>query len=278
MTRYAKSATGGKRETEEGTAWQALKQTISPEREKNKKRKKVKESVAETTVAFPVKAADLAGDQVIKKLKKKNRNKQKVVEEAMKLEQNNQGQSNFRPKQGKGSQKFSNIHPAVKRMQRAEVHRNRRAAKNPCFVCRSTRHKASDCPKGNEKGVGLCFKCASTEHTSATCPRTDIKGYPHAVCFICNETGHLSRACPDNPRGLYPNGGCCKECGGIEHFAKDCPNKVRQRQRQDIKLKSLSSSKSNVEDDDMMDLEEFVKVKKQTPPVQQQKKPKVVNF
>ncbi len=47
--------------------------------------------------------------------------------------------------------------------------------------------------------------------------------FPYAKCFICRETGHLSKQCPDNPRGLYPNGGCCKWCGSVEHFKRDCP-------------------------------------------------------
>jgi zinc finger CCHC domain-containing protein 9 len=29
--------------------------------------------------------------------------------------------------------------------------------------------------------------------------------------------------CPDNPRGLYPNGGACKNCSSVEHYARDCP-------------------------------------------------------
>lgn len=35
--------------------------------------------------------------------------------------------------------------------------------------------------------------------------------------------GHISRQCPDNPRGIYPKGGACKECGDVTHLKKDCP-------------------------------------------------------
>lgn len=35
--------------------------------------------------------------------------------------------------------------------------------------------------------------------------------------------GHIARQCPDNPKGLYPNGGCCKLCGDVTHLRKDCP-------------------------------------------------------
>ena len=47
--------------------------------------------------------------------------------------------------------------------------------------------------------------------------------FPYAKCFICKEIGHLSKQCPDNPRGLYPNGGCCKLCSSVEHYKRDCP-------------------------------------------------------
>ena len=47
--------------------------------------------------------------------------------------------------------------------------------------------------------------------------------FPYAKCFICKEIGHLSKQCPDNPRGLYPNGGCCKWCSSVEHYKRDCP-------------------------------------------------------
>lgn len=289
MTRYAKPVTG-KKEAEEASSWSTLKQTIahsSSSIDMQKKKKKRQKKLKDTVVSNPdmssssIVVSNPSSDnqtEVVKKLKKK-RNKNKLVTDAIKSESNNtlNKTSTKNPsKQGKGTLKFSKLDPEVKRQQRAEVHRNRRAARDPCFVCRSKRHKASNCPKGNDKGIGTCFKCASTEHTSSACPRKDIKGFPHAKCFICNETGHLSRACPDNPRGLYPNGGCCKECGSVEHFAKDCPTKVKQKQNQSIKLKSLKSAKCNVEDEDMMDLSDFINVKKDVKP--QSHQPKVVKF
>ena len=165
-------------------------------------------------------------------------------------------------KLGKGSFKFSLLSSEEKRNQRRDVRRTRRGKKAPCFVCRSSKHKASNCP--NAEGIGICFKCASTEHTTTDCPKKySIEGFPHAVCFVCKEKGHLSSKCPDNPRGLYPNGGCCKVCGSVEHFAKNCPQK--QQKSRTIKLQTIS--KNSIEDDGLIPRTnhqtEIVRVKKQ---------------
>lgn len=304
MTRYAKTVISGKKQAEDASSWSSLKETIhtttsdtpKAEKVKKKKKRKMKEGVESAVIncsdnvskpelnTKSVSDSHDTEDRVIKKLKKK-RNKQKLVDDAIKSEAASTpskshplpvvSSSEQHRKQGKGSLKFSAMKPDLKKQSRADVHRNRRDSRNPCFVCRSTRHKASNCPKGLDKNLGICFKCASTEHTSAYCPKKDIQGFPHAKCFICNETGHLSNVCPDNPRGLYPNGGCCNECGAVEHFAKDCPTKMKKRRDQNIRLKSLKSPKSNVEDNDMMDLQEFIKVREDKPKPHQ---PKVVKF
>jgi len=175
-------------------------------------------------------------------------------------------------KLGRGQWAFSKMDPELKRQQRADVHKNRRGKLNPCFVCRGTDHKAADCPEGRDKGVGMCFKCSSTEHTSERCKRTDIEGFPYAKCFICNETGHLSKACPDNPRGLYPNGGCCKECGSVEHFAKDCTKKQGRAENVTIKLKTLGEVRG-IDDDGFIP-----ERKKKVVPALAKKVVKVVKF
>ncbi len=54
---------------------------------------------------------------------------------------------------------------------------------------------------------------------------TLLGGFPFATCFICKERGHLTRSCPDNPRGLYPQGGGCKQCGSVEHLSANCPER-----------------------------------------------------
>lgn len=82
--------------------------------------------------------------------------------------------------------------------------------------------------KKNEVKTGICYKCGSTEHRLQQCT---VKGdsFAYATCFICGKQGHWSRLCPDNPNGLYPNGGCCNECGSIEHFKRDCPTLLKKQ-------------------------------------------------
>ncbi|VDP09804.1 unnamed protein product [Soboliphyme baturini] len=83
----------------------------------------------------------------------------------------------------------------------------------------------SECPKSADDPAissGICFKCGSTEHGAYSC-RSKVKGFPFAKCFVCGEEGHLSRQCQKNLKGLYPDGGCCKHCGSINHKVKECP-------------------------------------------------------
>ncbi|CAH0725579.1 unnamed protein product, partial [Brenthis ino] len=148
-----------------------------------------------------------------------------------------------------------------------------RVKREVCYNCRKGGHNLSDCPdlKSNLPGVdaadGLCFKCGSTEHRQFKCKVQRDKEFRFATCFICKESGHIARQCPDNPKGLYPNGGCCKLCGDVTHLRKDCPTVQNSKEETSIKLQTLNDD--NIED-----------IGQQLKPVSQEtiKKPKKIKF
>ncbi|XP_050348226.1 GATA zinc finger domain-containing protein 4-like [Nymphalis io] len=127
-----------------------------------------------------------------------------------------------------------------------------RVKREVCYNCRKGGHNLSDCPdlKSNIPGVdsaeGVCFKCGSTEHRQFECKVQRDKEFRFATCFICKESGHIARQCPDNPKGLYPNGGCCKLCGDVTHMRKDCPTVNDKKEETSIKLQTLNDD--NIED------------------------------
>ncbi|KPI99859.1 Zinc finger CCHC domain-containing protein 9 [Papilio xuthus] len=128
-----------------------------------------------------------------------------------------------------------------------------RIKREVCYNCRKGGHNLSDCPElkskipGVDSAEGVCFKCGSTEHRQFECKVQRDKEFRFATCFICKEAGHIARQCPDNPKGLYPNGGCCKLCGDVTHLKKDCPTMNDKKEETSIKLNTLGAT-DNLED------------------------------
>ncbi|KAJ3009242.1 hypothetical protein HKX48_008081 [Thoreauomyces humboldtii] len=123
---------------------------------------------------------------------------------------------------------------ALRRRTRRERNREKKMI---CYLCRNPGHSVGNCPKTNQTPSdplaptgppGICYKCGSPDHTSSQCRDKKIKGYPFAHCYVCDTTGHIASACPDNERGMYPNGGSCKFCGSVRHFARDCKPAVQE--------------------------------------------------
>lgn len=87
-------------------------------------------------------------------------------------------------------------------------------------------------------GGGICYKCGSTEHRLSECPKRKYSKHrsktnyendtdlPYAKCFVCNQMGHLSSQCTSNKeRGVFVNGGSCRNCGSKYHIAAQCPDR-----------------------------------------------------
>lgn len=174
-----------------------------------------------------------------------------------------------------------------------------------CYRCRKPGHTAENCkefskdslqgdgkciPVRKTGGVNICYKCGSIDHRIQDCPKIkpflpkERKGrqpsrldfgklgdLPYANCYICNKSGHLASQCPENSKGLYPKGGSCKECGSVDHYAKDCPGQIKEKDDDD----ASNASSTSVTIDQYLDEPEPVVEEKKT---KSTKKRKVVNF
>lgn len=170
-----------------------------------------------------------------------------------------------------------------------------------CFRCREKGHSAASCTApevtgeaslsssvatGERSGGGgdkICYKCGSMEHNIRLCPKIQsyirpgqkkidfgkIGELPFANCYICNNSGHLASFCTNNKKGLFPNGGGCRECGSVEHFATNCPQSGKKKK------------KEQKSDDESVDIEQFLEElteKKTQVQEPQKKKKKIVKF
>ncbi|XP_067937839.1 zinc finger CCHC domain-containing protein 9-like [Watersipora subatra] len=186
---------------------------------------------------------ELSSNTTVKKVKKKTEKSGKAVSLPAKAD-----------KTEKRLKAIPDAIKEVKRIRKSESRRVKRIAVRGsgkhCFNCRKTGHVLSNCPKTNKQteGTGICFKCGSTNHTSKFCKVKTKEGgqgaYPYATCFVCKLTGHISKDCPNNDHGLYPNGGCCLECGSVRHFRRDCPVGQRKKGVTNYTLSTMSNSES----------------------------------
>jgi len=149
----------------------------------------------------------------------------------------------------------------AKYTQKARDRRNQNRSKSRmrdtiCFKCRKRGHAVIDCPEASaeEKNQArqkssssiICYKCGSKDHALRACKKLTPKErssftakgrldysqivLPFATCFICNEKGHLSSQCTKNTKGIYIEGGCCKECGSKNHLFAYCPERNKKEQ------------------------------------------------
>lgn len=151
---------------------------------------------------------------------------------------------------------FKDIKGAIKLERRRAEKALARLKKKVCFHCRKSGHALSECPEiidSHEKAMNICYKCGSTEHTAYNCKVTHGNQFRFAECFICKEQGHIAKQCPDNPKGLYPRGGACKQCGDVTHLKKDCPQLIEKKEEMTITAGLRDDRMIEVLDEDLME-------------------------
>lgn len=164
----------------------------------------------------------------------------------------------------------------IARQRRQKQHDQQRKKDVVCYHCRQNGHFVADCPSKakSELETSICYKCGSTEHALSACPKknsgkaTDL---PFATCFLCKEKGHLASKCPKNTKGVYINGGECRNCGSRDHLASKCPNAK----------KSKAKTQETDDSDDVTELLEPDTISRETkrePAATTERKRRVVKF
>ncbi|KAG1661119.1 Zinc finger CCHC domain-containing protein 9 [Nymphon striatum] len=285
MTRWARINKTHSAKGEDPTPWNIMKKVNNLENESSESKSNNDSSVTKKAkkdikVNKPVQTNN---SDVVNELEARNPVGKKLVEKRKIIKgvnKNKNGYIDLDPEVEKSIQKLKGtlwnkgfsgeeIRGVIRKERRHAEIVKKREMKKVCFNCRKPGHNLSDCPEissSADQSTGICFKCGSTEHSIMQC-HIKTSNFPFAKCFICGEQGHLSRKCPDNPRGLYPNGGCCKNCGSVEHFKKDCPK--LQDKATELFVEKISSNAS-------VDAERFNVVKKDTSDAVKMKK--VVKF
>ncbi|XP_077673261.1 zinc finger CCHC domain-containing protein 9 isoform X2 [Eretmochelys imbricata] len=234
MTRWARTSTTHSKKPLDATPWEDMKSGSTSGTVGNKQ-----QNYSNTL--------SLKNDQVKKKNKKKKDYLNEDVNGFMEyLKQSSQFIHNGKVRAADSHEVREEVATALKKDKRREGRRLKRQEmkKNTmvCFHCRKPGHGIADCPavlESQDMGTGICYRCGSTEHEITKC-----------------------RAKVDPAIG-----GCCRLCGSVEHFKKDCPENHYSDQAVTVGRWSCGMS---------ADYEEILESPKpQKPKV---KVPKVVNF
>ncbi|XP_055713550.1 zinc finger CCHC domain-containing protein 9-like [Phlebotomus papatasi] len=104
----------------------------------------------------------------------------------------------------------------------------REKSQQRCLGCRELGHLLKDCKVFAKKARDICLKCGSSDHKHNVCPVYKGPRFDYATCFKCKQMGHISKYCPKNAHGIYPDGGSCNFCQGVDHLARDYPKNRRR--------------------------------------------------
>ncbi|KAJ1912053.1 hypothetical protein H4219_005743 [Mycoemilia scoparia] len=155
-------------------------------------------------------------------------------------------------------------HGEKRRLARVQL----RELEKTCFHCREKGHSVKNCPQAKSQGIGICYHCGSEDHTTKSCTAKSKK-FAFATCFVCNQQGHITSQCKKNENGLYPDGGGCKYCGSVNHYARQCKPNTKQFLNS---VGTIEADQGGDDDDVYVTLHRIQKDKKRAHQLQQQNK------